>query len=276
MSDQMDGMEVNAAHVPPAPPSCPGGQLYTVRAGDTMFQIAQRFGISLQRLIDANPQITNPNLIFPGQVICIPTGIPPCPTGFTYTVMPGDTLFGIARRLGVTLDSLLRLNPQITDPDRLIVGQVICVPLPVPPAICTGEYYIVRRGDTLSAIAQRYNVSIQELLRANPQITDPNLIYAGQVICIPRRMVAPVPAPTPPVPERPVPLPVPCPPPAPMPRPVPCPPPRPAPAPDPCPPVTPLPYPCPGPIFYVPPVRWEDCPYAPPRRRPMWRRFRLI
>lgn len=57
--------------VPPPPQFCTGFY-YTVVPGDSLFIIAQRFGVSLPALIAANPQITNPNVIFPGQVICIP------------------------------------------------------------------------------------------------------------------------------------------------------------------------------------------------------------
>lgn len=49
------------------------GQLYTVQAGDTLFFIARRFGVTVQQIQDVNPQILNPNLIYIGQVICIPT-----------------------------------------------------------------------------------------------------------------------------------------------------------------------------------------------------------
>ncbi|MTI79645.1 MAG: LysM peptidoglycan-binding domain-containing protein [Firmicutes bacterium] len=56
------------------PDSCPVGfeGRYTVVPGDTMFLIAQRLRINLNALISANPHITNPNLIFPGDVLCIP------------------------------------------------------------------------------------------------------------------------------------------------------------------------------------------------------------
>jgi LysM repeat protein len=58
------------------PMSCPPGfsGRYTVRPGDTMFLIARRFGVSLQALINANPHIANPNLIFPCDVLCVPKG----------------------------------------------------------------------------------------------------------------------------------------------------------------------------------------------------------
>lgn len=130
-----EGLEGGGHHPSPVPPFCPQGQLYTVVAGDTMFFIAQRFGVSLSALLAANPQITNPDLIFPGQVICLPSTpqpTPVCPTGLTYLVSPGETLFSIAQQLGVTVEELLFLNPQITTPDQIQAGDVLCVPVPVP------------------------------------------------------------------------------------------------------------------------------------------------
>ncbi|HQD40636.1 MAG TPA: LysM domain-containing protein, partial [Bacillota bacterium] len=55
----------------PAPPMCPGGTLYTIRPGDTIFALAQRFGTTVQAIIAANPGIDPLNLQI-GQVICIP------------------------------------------------------------------------------------------------------------------------------------------------------------------------------------------------------------
>ena len=65
--------------IPPPPPAC-SGFIYTVQPGDTMFLVAQRFGVSLDALIAANPQIPNPALIFPGQQICVPSPVPPANT----------------------------------------------------------------------------------------------------------------------------------------------------------------------------------------------------
>lgn len=78
-SSATDAGTVQAQQVIPPPPPCPGGFLYTVQPGDTLFFIAQRFGVSLQALLAANPQIVNPNLIFPGQQICIPPAPVPRP-----------------------------------------------------------------------------------------------------------------------------------------------------------------------------------------------------
>lgn len=69
-----------ARQVPPSPNNC-DGRLYTVESGNTLFSIAQRFGVTVQQIVAANPQIVNPDNIFAGQVICIPTGSPtPTPT----------------------------------------------------------------------------------------------------------------------------------------------------------------------------------------------------
>lgn len=65
----------------PSPPGQCSGQTYTVRAGDTLFTISQRFGVTVAAILTANPQITNRNIIFVGQVICIPSGgTPPSDT----------------------------------------------------------------------------------------------------------------------------------------------------------------------------------------------------
>ncbi|HHW40984.1 MAG TPA: SafA/ExsA family spore coat assembly protein [Syntrophomonadaceae bacterium] len=56
---------------------------------------------------------------------------------------------------------------------------------PPPPCDCAGKFYRVKPGDTLYNIAQRFGISLDAIIRANPQIPDPNLIYPGQVICVP-------------------------------------------------------------------------------------------
>jgi spore coat assembly protein SafA len=64
---------------------------YVIQPGDTLFFIAGRFGVTVEDILAANPQITNPDLIFPGQIIEIPIPAPPPPPdpGITYIVQPG-------------------------------------------------------------------------------------------------------------------------------------------------------------------------------------------
>ena len=111
--------------------NCPGGQVYTVRRGDTLSLIAQRYNTTVMDIMRANPQITNPNLIIVGQQICVPGAGTPCP-GFSYTIKAGDTLYSLAQRYNITVRDILNVNPGI-NPDNLQVGQVICIPAEPPP-----------------------------------------------------------------------------------------------------------------------------------------------
>lgn len=165
---------------------------YTIRPGDTLFLIARRFGVTLDALRAANPQIKDPNRISPGQVIIIPRGEAPPGGPGTYIVQPGDTFFKIAQRFGISLEELKRLNPQIPDPSRLQPGQVINVPGGAPPS---QRVYVVQPGDTLYLIARRFNVSLNALIAANPQISDPARLTPGDRINIPVEGAPPAPTP---------------------------------------------------------------------------------
>ena len=101
--------------------------LYIVQPGDTMYSIASMFGVSLDDLVKANPQIKDPSTIYPGQTIHIPTGGKPTPSHF-YVVQKGDTMYSIAAHYGMTLDQLQKANRQIKNPDSIYPGQVIYIP----------------------------------------------------------------------------------------------------------------------------------------------------
>lgn len=105
--------------------------------------------------------------------------------GDTVTVQRGDTLSKIAFRCGVTVNEILRANPVITNPDLIHPGQVIILPGATLPKDTNTDYYYVQRGDTLKGIAIKFHTSVDELLRLNPQIKDPNLIKAGQRLVVP-------------------------------------------------------------------------------------------
>jgi len=104
-------------------PSTGGGIVYTVRPGDTLSEIAERYGTTYQSLAAYNG-ISNPNLIYAGQTIRIPTG--GASGGRTYTVQPGDTLSELALRFGTTVQELQRLNG-IQNANLIYAGQVIRV-----------------------------------------------------------------------------------------------------------------------------------------------------
>ncbi len=111
---------------------------YTVQRGDNLYRISTRFGVSIAAIAQAN-NISNPNLIFSGTVLVIPTGgttppptaapgqpttTPPVSTG-TYTVVGGDTLNRIAARFGTTLAAIRAANPNIVNINLIYPGQVI-------------------------------------------------------------------------------------------------------------------------------------------------------
>jgi peptidoglycan endopeptidase LytE len=106
----------------PPPPPPPPGDVYYVQRGDTLRKIAAKFGTTVNLLIQLNPQIPNPNIIYVGQAINVPAG---SSGSSTYTVQRGDTLRIIANKFGTTVDALLAINPKITNPNRIYVGQVI-------------------------------------------------------------------------------------------------------------------------------------------------------
>ncbi|SFC73710.1 Peptidoglycan/xylan/chitin deacetylase, PgdA/CDA1 family, partial [Alkalibacterium subtropicum] len=167
-----------------------GTQTYTVQSGDTLYAIALRYDTTVQRLVELN-NIANPNLIRAGQVLIISGSggtTPPPPTGSTtYTVKAGDTLSAIAARYNTTVSRIAAAN-DITNVNLIRVGQVLTIPgtggtTPPPPPSSTTTY-TVKAGDTLSAIAARYNTTVSRIAAAN-DITNVNLIRVGQVLTIP-------------------------------------------------------------------------------------------
>jgi len=177
---------------------CPAGSFpYTIQAGDTLYFLAIRYNTTVDAIMKLNPGIDPENLQI-GQIICIPEKgvsptpppMPPCPHGFYYTIKAGDTIFLLSQQFGVSVDAILRANPGI-DPNNLQIGQVICIPQPMPhpqPDLphCHGVYYTVKPGDTFYFIAQRFCVSVYDLMSANPGV-DPNNLMIGQILCIPKR-----------------------------------------------------------------------------------------
>ena len=99
-------------------------------AGDTLASIARKFGVTVAALQTLN-RISDPRLLQVGQLLRIPvissTASAPAIAPRTYTVLAGETLFSIARKLGVTSTALAELNG-ITNPNLIRAGQVLRVP----------------------------------------------------------------------------------------------------------------------------------------------------
>ena len=97
-----------------------------------------------------------------------------------YTVKSGDSLYKIAREFGVTIDEIVNANG-LNRPNDLSIGQNLFI----PTERNSTETYTVTSGDTMYKIALRLGTTLDELIRANPQISNPNIIQIGQIINIP-------------------------------------------------------------------------------------------
>lgn len=158
-----------------------GIDIYIVNHGDTLSEVAKLFNTTLSQLLILNPSIKNVNLIYAGQRVNVPSpeSIPPeepiSPNLKVYIVQRGDTMYRIAYRLGITLSTLVKLNPQVKNINLIYIGQKLNLPDGI-------SYYIVGYGDTLSRIAARFSTTWQTLMKLNPEIKNANLIYVGQKI----------------------------------------------------------------------------------------------
>lgn len=174
--------------------SAQSGDVHVVQPGENLYRIALRYGVTVEALRAAN-HLGDVNHIYVGQRLIIPaagsssTGGAVSASG-VHIVQRGENLFRIALRYGVTAQALAAAN-NIVNPNRVYVGQRLVIPghsssatpaTSVTPAL--GGSYVVKRGDTLSAIALRFGISTWALARAN-NISNPSLIYVGQVLRVP-------------------------------------------------------------------------------------------
>lgn len=171
---------------------------YTVKSGDTLSGIASQYNTTVNQIVSLN-QLSNPNLIYVGQVLKLKnsqttnsssSSSTAATTVGTYTVKAGDTLSAIASRYSTSSSTLASLN-SLSNPNLIYVGQVLKVSSNASTSsstsssanstVTTAASYTVKAGDTLSAIAAKYGTTYQALASTN-SISNPNDIYVGQVI----------------------------------------------------------------------------------------------
>lgn len=205
-----------------------GGFYYTVQPGDTLYGIANYYGVSAQAIMNANG-IYNANFVWVGQRLLIPSyqqPAPPPPSGGCaayHKVQYGQSLAWIASYYGVNMYTLAQVN-HINNPNYIYAGMTLCIPgygvphepphqrpphhphQPPPAEPVDPCNYIVQRGDWLSTIAQRFGTTVYELMRIN-NIYDPTRLEVGQRLILPA-CGNPQPTPVPPAPT-PVPTPIP-------------------------------------------------------------------
>ena len=175
---------------------------YTVKAGDTLYGISRKFGMSLSQLISANG-ISTSSVIQPGQTLRVVGGESASTvvktntasirtSGGNYIVQSGDTLYSIARRSGVSLNTLLSINglsqSSIIFPGQsLTVGQsdgrTVSAGYMPSKTTSTSGTYTVQAGDTLYSIARRSGVSLNTLLSING-LSQSSVIHPGQTLSV--------------------------------------------------------------------------------------------
>lgn len=158
-------------------------QTYTVKKGDTLYGISNQFGVSVTELAELNG-IKGSNLAI-GQILNIPNKAGTNPNNmFMYTVVSGDTLYGIARKFGTTVKEIMNLN--YFKDTNIKPGDVIRIPemyfkeeeMVIPNYI----NYEVKKGDNLYAIARNYNLDVDTLIKDNGLTT--NNLSIGQILRI--------------------------------------------------------------------------------------------
>jgi len=169
---------------------------HVVQRGETLKGIAEKYGTTALHVAKLNA-IESPNRIYVGQKLRLAdepkTGTEESAredkkTATTYVVKRGDRLGDIAKKFSTTVQDLMRLNT-VKSQNRIYVGQKLAIADDTPKTNSSSnakkeEVYVVKKGDTLEIIAQRYGKLTSELATMN-RLKSKNKIYAGQKLRIP-------------------------------------------------------------------------------------------
>ncbi len=178
---------------------------HVVQPGESLYGIALQYGVTSLLLVEVN-SIQDPNNLTVGTALLIPgvaaagespAGSADAPSAEAapepspqeqvfHQVQPNETLSGIAALYGVAADALLRAN-DLADPDLLQAGQKLLIPGLTQTRLREARAirHTVEVGESLSAIASRYGVSVDEILAAN-DLVDPDTLLVGQTLLIPQ------------------------------------------------------------------------------------------
>ncbi len=155
--------------------------LHFVKQGETLFEIAKAYGITVDNLFKVNPESRGG--IKPGQILKIPVSVQkindqvdqkPKDDYFVHIVAAKETFYGISKKYSVTIEDIKKLNPEIGE--SLQEGQALKIPAvksissTSPDLNSSYLSHKVSQGETLYGIARNYHVTIGEIKNANPRI----------------------------------------------------------------------------------------------------------
>ncbi|MGQ9586048.1 MAG: LysM peptidoglycan-binding domain-containing protein [Anaerolineae bacterium] len=190
--------------------TAPSGGAHVVRAGETLADIASRYGTTVSQLAQAN-SLPNSDWIYVGQRLIVPGGQGASSTNVgssaaagVHIVGAGESLSSIAARYGVSVYDLARTN-NLSILSWVYTGQRLVLPggaaqttnagaQQASQPIGSGGVHVVQRGEILAQIASRYGTTAGAIARAN-NLTNSNIIYVGQRLVIPGKEVSPSAAP---------------------------------------------------------------------------------
>lgn len=154
---------------------------YVVQKGDSLWSIASKLGVSVNELKTLNNLSSN-NLSI-GQLLKVPNnngGNTTTTPENIYTVQKGDSLWAIANKYGTTVDNLKKANNLSTN--NLSIGQTLIIPSTNVPGQ-TEITYVVKKGDSLWAIANKYDTTVDKIKSTNNLSS--NTLSIGQTLIIP-------------------------------------------------------------------------------------------
>jgi LysM repeat protein len=169
--------------------------MHTVAQGNTLYSVSKAYGVKEADLKIANPEIGDSPLKL-GQVLKIPVVNEVSSDGkhILYTVKPGDTLYSLCRKYGVTEVDFYSINPDLKQGKALKVGQEIKFPYAVVEDKINQQdkdtskfhYHLVEKGETVYGLTRTYQVTKEELMAANPDFDGVKLLV-GDVLRIPKK-----------------------------------------------------------------------------------------
>lgn len=179
--------------------------LHTIEKGQSLYSIASMYGVRQSEIIKLNPG--SDEQIYVGRTLRIPLTDSNAQRETFHTIQPGETLYRLTVKYGITAKSICDANPGLSA-ENFRIGEVVRIPSSATvstPATTTEVTYTtqtpstkqppvesrcrdmhkVKRKETLYSISRLYNISKAELIAANPELNGEDKIKKGSFLCIP-------------------------------------------------------------------------------------------